>query len=91
MVILQPDKFSVVCNANEGAVDIMPRRQVRALGGGASGIFSHYLVVNPTKRRLAEEEFNILMEELRGGRLEDATKKLAASFAASGASAASGA
>eukprot|EP00959_Pyramimonas_sp_CCMP1952_P463417 9484889-Pyramimonas_sp.AAC.1 len=91
MVILQPDKFSVVRSGNEGTVDIMPRRQVRALGGGDAGIFPHHFAMNPTKRRLAEEEFKILMEELQGGRLEDTTKKLAASFAASGASAASGA
>ena len=42
-------------------------------------------MMNPAKRRTAEVDFRILMEDLRSGRLVDALAKLAESFAASGA------
>ena len=85
MLILRPTEFSVVCNRREGAVELLPRARVRKLGGGESDCFSYHLVMNPAKRRTAEVDFRILMEDLRSGRLVDALAKLAESFAASGA------
>ena len=85
MLILRPTEFSVVGNRREGAVELLPRARVRKLGGGESDCFSYHLVMNPAKRRTAEVDFRILMEDLRSGRLVDAIAKLAESFAASGA------
>ena len=85
MLILRPTEFSVVCNRRQRTVELLPRAKVRRLGGMAADYFSYNLRMNPAKRRTAEIEFGILMEDLRSGRLVDALAKLAESFAASGA------
>jgi hypothetical protein len=86
MLMLRPTEFSVVCNRRQGTVELLPRAKVRRFGGAAADpFFSHNLLKNPAKRRTAEIEFGILMEDLRSGRLVDAIAKLAESFAAYGA------
>ena len=91
MSIVQRDELTVAANRLQATVELVPKSKKRALGGRAAGFFYYCVGMNPAKRRLAEREFEILMEDLRGGRLEVATEKLAACFAASGATAASGA
>ncbi|CAK0883710.1 unnamed protein product, partial [Prorocentrum cordatum] len=72
-------------------VELAPRSKVRALGGAAADFFTDHLVMTRAKGRTGQCEFEILMEDLRAGRLEVATELVAASFAVSGAAAASGA
>ncbi|CAK0884990.1 unnamed protein product [Prorocentrum cordatum] len=91
MAIVQPKDFAVAANRREATVELVPRSKVRALGGAAAGFFTYRLVMNPAKRRTGQCEFQILMDDLRAGRLEVATELVAASFAMSGAPAASGA
>ena len=93
MTFLRPDEFTVVCNRLEATVELRPRSQKpRENGRIAPGVFCYHPAMGPAKRRPAQVEFKILMRDLRGGRLERATVKLAASFhAASGATATSGA
>ena len=67
-------------------VKLYEKAKVRSLGGNAAGVFSYSLMMNPAGRRLGSHEFGILMEDLRSGRLEKATRRLADVFAASGAS-----
>ena len=64
MLILRPTEFSVVCNRRQGTVELLPRAKVRRLGGAAADYFSYHLVMNPAKRRTAEIEFGIMMEDL---------------------------
>ena len=93
MSFVRPDDFTVVCNRLEATVELLPRSEKpRERGRIAPDFFCYHPAMNPAKRRPAEHEFDILMEDLRGDRLEPATVALAEKFAAaSGATATSGA
>ena len=93
MLFLKPAECTVVCNRLEATVELRPRSQKpREDRRIAPDFFCYHPAMHPAKRRLSQCEFKILMRDLRGGRLEPATVKLAASFAAaSGATATSGA
>ena len=93
MSFVRPDEFTVVCNRLEATVELLPRSEKPREGRRiAPDFFCYHPAMNPAKRRPAADEFDILMEDLRGDRLEPATVALAEKIAAaSGATATSGA
>ena len=85
VLMVRPKEFSVVCNRHLETVELLPRAKARRLGGGEANYFSYHPLMNPAKRRTAEKDFEILMEDLRSGRAVEAIAKVAESIAASGA------
>ena len=83
---VRPEEFAVVCNRRRRTANLFPKARVRSLGGNGADFFSYHSMMNPACRRLASGEFEILMEDLRTGRLKTALDALADFFAASGAS-----
>ena len=83
---VRPEEFVVVCHRKERTTQLFPKAKVRSLGGNGADFFSYHSMMNPaTTRRLASEEFKILMGDLRSGRLKTAIDALADIFAAPGA------
>ncbi len=70
--------FSVVCHSGRRTVELVPRAQVRALGGTANHYYSYNSGRAPSKRRAAVSEFAVLTRDVRSGRLADALAKVAA-------------
>ncbi len=70
--------LSVVCHSGRRTVELVPRAQVRALGGTANHYHSYNSGRAPSKRRAAASEFAVLTRDVRSGRLADALAKVAA-------------
>ena len=83
---VRPEEFAVVCHRRRRTAQLFPKARVRSLGGNGADFFSYHSMMNPACRRLASEEFKILMADLRSGRLKTAIDALVDIFAASGAS-----
>ena len=78
-------ELSVVGNRRDRTVQLLPRRRVRKLGGGKAHYFSYHPMMNPATRKRGDQEFTILMRDLRCGLLPRATDELAVLLAAPGA------
>ena len=83
---VRPEELAVVCNRRRRTAQLFPKARVRSLGGNGADFFSYHSMMNPACRRLASEEFKILMADLRSGRLKTAIDALVDICAASGAS-----